>query len=594
MTMPATRRGRGGIARRLVWRVLCTGLTVIAGSVVLLGLLIQADADRHAALDTQRHASAAAGDLSDLFGRWHDELLIASSDAALTDWYTHPKQRAALRSQIDRMMIGLHAIYPDLVDEACFIDTSGAELARQVKGTAAQPSDLSPDESGNPFFHPTFGLNAGQVFQSSPYLSPDSKRWVVGNATPIVVAGRRAAILHFEANLDAVRARVEATLTPGMRARIIDVGTGRVIADTASSQPIVGGPLATAGAWRDAAGPVRAAAAVTVRAGNANRWRIEVSSPRPDPFTAALLVKTAIGVGIAVLLLAVVAGRIAAGISHPLRRVTSATEAVIASGDRSLRVGVQAAGEVGSLSRAIDAMLDTLADQEAELRRAQADREEQLRQTWQEQRSAEQQIREHAQAMINDAAGTVVRELRDVVDRVDQVRASGAGIDQRVAAADGLTQTLVRRAREADDVLDALGGSLRRVGGIAQMIGAVAAQTNLLALNATIEAARAGEAGRGFAVVAAEVKNLATETARSTEEIASTITSIERDATAMAATLSAMTGGIAGINDATRQVKDVTAAQRGTVQELDRHVASAIARIESVAQLADRMDHRTG
>jgi methyl-accepting chemotaxis protein len=296
---------------------------------------------------------------------------------------------------------------------------------------------------------------------------------------------------------------------------------------------------------------------------------------------------------IALMLLAIVASRIAKGISAPLRRVAAATEDVIASGDRSLRVGERGTGEVGALSRAIDSMLDSLAAQDAALQTAQLEREEHLRDTWAKQREAEQQVRRQARDVIEETTGSVVEELTDVINQVEVVQRAGAAIDERVAAADDVSKDLIMMARESDDVVTALAASLRRVGGIVEIIAAVAGQTNLLALNATIEAARAGEAGRGFAVVAGEVKNLATATARSTQEITDTIASIERDAAAMAANLTAVASGISGINDATLQMQEVAGAQSATVRQLSAKVGQAIERIEAMTRLADEMERRS-
>jgi len=571
-----------GLGRRITSRVLCTGLAAIAGSVLLLGVQIQVSADRDGSKDVQRRATAASLVLSDLFTRWHDEVLVAGSDAALKDWFSEPERRAALRDQIDTMMIGLHGLDPTVVDEACFIDASGAELARQVKGVAAPASDLSPDESGNPFYTPTFKVDGGQVFQSRPYVSPDSNRWVVGNATPIVVDGRKVAILHFESNLDAVRTRVASALGPGMRARIVDAGTGDVIADTASTEPIVRQALTPAGTSRDAGRPLRTTVDLAVSAGNANAWRVEVTAPRPQPFSTGLVVSTGVGVALAVLLLALVAGRIAAGISGPLRRVTTATGAIVASGDRSLRVGTDASGEVGALARAVDAMLDALADQEKQLQRVQVAREEELTRNWQQQQDAEREMRDQADAAIGENTASVVQELSEVVEQVNTVRQSGNTINERMCAADGVAKTLVERTGRADEVLLALTESLERVTGVTKMIKAVAAQTNLLALNATIEAARAGEAGQGFAVVAGEVKSLAEATARSTEEITNMVKSLERGATAMAGTFSALTVGIDDISEAMSEVGRLVAVQQTTVGQLDRYVCGAIGRVRSM------------
>jgi methyl-accepting chemotaxis protein len=209
------------------------------------------------------------------------------------------------------------------------------------------------------------------------------------------------------------------------------------------------------------------------------------------------------------------------------------------------------------------------------------------------QRLAEQEVRARAQSVIDDTSTAVLSELQDVVAQADAVRVAAGEIDARAGEADTVTRLVVAKAEEADRVVVAVNESLRRVGGIAQLIAGVAEQTNLLALNATIEAARAGDAGKGFSVVASEVKGLAAETGRSTTEIATTVGTLESDAAAMAATIAAMSQGVGGMGEATARVSEVAARQRASVERLDQCVHEAIARIEAMSKLTERLERRT-
>src|SRR5206468_4082707 len=102
-------------------------------------------------------------------------------------------------------LLYVERLYPSSIGEVCFIDRSGAENARAVRGHLAAESQLSPDESPNPFFGPTFALTPGRVYQSAPYVSPDTDEWVIGNST--TVAGKHVppAIVHFEVTLESFR-----------------------------------------------------------------------------------------------------------------------------------------------------------------------------------------------------------------------------------------------------------------------------------------------------------------------------------------------------------------------------------------------------
>jgi len=120
-----------------------------------------------------------------------------------------------------------------------------------------------------------------------------------------------------------------------------------------------------------------------------------------------------------------------------------------------------------------------------------------------------------------------------------------------------------------------LGESSAEIGNVVKVITSIAEQTNLLALNATIEAARAGEAGKGFAVVANEVKELAQETAKATEDIAKRVLAIQGDTTAAVAAIEEISTIVAQISDRQTTIASAVEEQTATTSEMSRSVQEA-------------------
>jgi methyl-accepting chemotaxis protein len=264
----------------------------------------------------------------------------------------------------------------------------------------------------------------------------------------------------------------------------------------------------------------------------------------------------------------------------PLRRTA---EAIVASGDRSLRIGQSGEGDIGALAATIDTMLETLATQDAAIRGEQSQREAALQEAHTERERVQQESRQQARETVEQTSDTVVDRLSGVVDHVRDVRVATRDIDDRMDTAHVASQRLVQEASHAENAVDALGHSLRRVATIAEMITGIGAQTNLLALNATIEAARAGDAGRGFAVVAEEVKNLATTTAHSTNEITTIIGELEREMRVMSTTIRTMAGSVTDITETTGDVHGLAERQRTVVERLSSDIDDAIRQVQSLS-----------
>ncbi|MET4734920.1 methyl-accepting chemotaxis protein [Thalassospira sp. MBR-102] len=214
-----------------------------------------------------------------------------------------------------------------------------------------------------------------------------------------------------------------------------------------------------------------------------------------------------------------------------------------------------------------------------------------MRSTRQMRESADHSVRQSSH--VSEAANESARSVQTVAAATEELSASITGIGSQVDESTSIAETAVTEASRANEMVSGLAEAAERIGEVVSLINDIAAQTNLLALNATIEAARAGEAGKGFAVVAQEVKNLANQTAKATDEIAQQIGAIQSETKLTVEAIEKVTQTIATINDITNGISSSVSEQNAAVGEIANSASTAsrgssevVSNIEEIHQAA--------
>jgi methyl-accepting chemotaxis protein len=263
-------------------------------------------------------------------------------------------------------------------------------------------------------------------------------------------------------------------------------------------------------------------------------------------------------------------------VTRSLRQVAEVLDAV-SEGDLTRRVELHSRDEVGTMARALNrattsmsAALQTIEQSASSLAAA----SEQMAGVGSQIAASAEESSARA-GVVASAAEHVSENVQTVATSAEEMGASIREIAQNANEAVKVAGQAVSVAESTNSTVSKLGESSIEIGNVVKVITSIAEQTNLLALNATIEAARAGEAGKGFAVVANEVKDLAQETARATEDISQRVTAIQSDTAGAVEAIGEIGRIIAQINDYQLTIASAVEEQSATTNEINRGVSVA-------------------
>ena len=281
---------------------------------------------------------------------------------------------------------------------------------------------------------------------------------------------------------------------------------------------------------------------------------------------------------VGILLLIIWGVTLVRSVSTALRNMVSTVKDLAeGEGDLTKRLDVDSRDELGELAAWFNSFLDQIHEiisQVAGTAEKVANASEELNITSQQITANSEETSAQAD-VVSSAVQAVGQNLRTVASGAEEMGDSIKEIAKNAVEAAKVATSAVKVAEDTNKAVSKLGDSSTEIGQVIKVITAIAQQTNLLALNATIEAARAGEAGKGFAVVANEVKELAKETAKATEDISRKIEAIQADTMAAVNAIASISGVIHHINDISNIIATAVEEQNATTNEMSRNLNEA-------------------
>jgi methyl-accepting chemotaxis protein len=296
---------------------------------------------------------------------------------------------------------------------------------------------------------------------------------------------------------------------------------------------------------------------------------------------------------------------LARGITRPLHDVTEAIAALTNVGHDVTILHTGRHDEIGTLARGLVIFRDRIAEsaladmarrseheaatrRHAGIERVTHDFNEAVSGVLQAVSASASQLHDAAQTLAMNAEMTGQRatavaaaaeqaatNVQTVAAATEEMSAAEAEISGQACRATGIARTALEDATRANSIVGGLSKAAAAIGDVVNLISDIAGQTNLLALNATIEAARAGEAGKGFAVVANEVKNLANQTAKATDEIVRQVNGIQAVSRESVDVIGAITHTISTINETSSAIASAVEEQGAATREITRNIAEA-------------------